>query len=270
MSAASTDFEPWLTAWGLEPDGWPFGTPYTRSLLMPVRHEGHPAMLKVAQGKEEIRGAALMAWWDGDGAAPVLAHEPPAILLARAEDPDALPRMAFEGRDAEADVILAEVVARLHAHDGPPPDQLVPLRPWFRSLERRKGEADVFGRAWACVEPLLAEPQEVRVLHGDVGHQNVLHFGTQGWLAIDPKGLIGERGYDYTNIFRNPAIRLAKPERFRGQLARIAELADLEPSRLLRWAIGHGALSCAWYADDGGDPRRGFGFVQMALRELGA
>jgi streptomycin 6-kinase len=29
----------------------------------------------------------------------------------------------------------------------------------------------------------------------------VLDFETSGWLAIDPKGLIGERGFDFANIF---------------------------------------------------------------------
>lgn len=31
-------------------------------------------------------------------------------------------------------------------------------------------------------------------LHGDLHHGNVLDFGASGWLAIDPKGLKGERG----------------------------------------------------------------------------
>jgi hypothetical protein len=27
-----------------------------------------------------------------------------------------------------------------------------------------------------------------------------------GWLAIDPKGLVGERGFDFANIFTNPDL----------------------------------------------------------------
>jgi streptomycin 6-kinase len=55
---------------------------------------------------------------------------------------------------------------------------------------------------------LLAEPREVGVLHGDLHHGNVLDFGVRGWLAIDPKGLLGERGFDFANIFTNPISQI--------------------------------------------------------------
>jgi streptomycin 6-kinase len=58
---------------------------------------------------------------------------------------------------------------------------------------------------------LLSSPQDEVVLHGDLHHGNILDFGTRGWLAIDPKGLLGERGFDYANIFTNPD--LAEPTR---------------------------------------------------------
>ena len=51
---------------------------------------------------------------------------------------------------------------------------------------------------------LLASPRDVTVLHGDIHHGNILDFGARGWLAVDPKGLVGERGLDYANLFCNP------------------------------------------------------------------
>ncbi len=42
-------------------------------------------MLKVATEPEERRGADTMTWWDGDGAAQVLAHEGDALLMERAK-----------------------------------------------------------------------------------------------------------------------------------------------------------------------------------------
>jgi streptomycin 6-kinase len=269
MGALSTDFEPWLTRWDLVPDGWPFGTPHTRSLLLPVRHRGQPAVLKIAGGPEEARGGALMAWWAGDGAAPVLAHAPPALLMARAADPDALPRLAFEGQDDAATAILCDVARRLHGHSRPPPPELAPLKRWFRSLRRRAPEGGLFGAAWVCVAPLLAEPQELAVLHGDLTHTNVLDFGDAGWLAIDPKGLVGERGYDYANLFRSPTLAMATPGRYRRQLALVAKLSDLAPARLHRWVIGHGALSAAWHAEDGAhqSAATALTFVEMVLAQ---
>ncbi len=50
-----------------------------------MRHRGKPAMLKLAIEAEERFGVMLMDWWDGDGAARVLARDDDAILLERAE-----------------------------------------------------------------------------------------------------------------------------------------------------------------------------------------
>lgn len=37
-------------------------------------------------------------------------------------------------------------------------------------------------------------------------------FGERGWLAIDPKRLLGERSFDFANIFTNPDLTdLAQP-----------------------------------------------------------
>ena len=44
------------------------------------------------------------------------------------------------------------------------------------------------------------------MLHGDLHHANVLDLGSSSWLAIDPKGLKGEQGFDYANIFTSPDL----------------------------------------------------------------
>jgi len=89
------------------------------------------------------------------------------------------------------------------------------------------------------------------ILHGDVAHQNVLGFGDKGWLAVDPKGLIGDRAYDYANIFRNPTTALTTPTRLRRQADVMAEGSGLESRTLLQWGFVHAALSVAWWLEDG-------------------
>jgi streptomycin 6-kinase len=270
MAGDDTEVERWLSRWDLEPDGWAFSTPYTRSLLIPVRRGSEAALLKIAGHPEEARGAALMAWWDGEGAAPVLAHEGPAILLARAEDPDALARMAFDGEDDEATAILCETAARLHETRGQtPPDGIIPLRQWLRSLEKARSLGGVYARAADIAAELLAAPQDIAVLHGDITHANVLDFGKRSWLAIDPKGLVGERGYDFANIFRSPTVQMATPDRFRRQLSLVARLAGLDQTRLLKWAIVHGTIAVAWAIEDGHRVgHRALRYSEMALAEL--
>jgi hypothetical protein len=69
-------FDDPLARWELVPDGAPIVTRSSR--LLPVRRHGVPAMLKVAVAAEERFESALMAWWDGKGAARVARDRPEA------------------------------------------------------------------------------------------------------------------------------------------------------------------------------------------------
>ncbi|MEN3976413.1 aminoglycoside phosphotransferase family protein [Emcibacter sp. SYSU 3D8] len=88
-------FDAYLDAWGLVPDGEPIHT-HTSDLL-PVRRSGMAAMLKIARNEEEQRGNRLMAWWNGNGAARVLAHLDGAVLLERAHG-GSLVNLSMTGR----------------------------------------------------------------------------------------------------------------------------------------------------------------------------
>ena len=129
----------------------------------------------------------------------------------------------------------------------------------------------MFIQADACARALLALPREVVILHGDIHHENVLDFGPRGWLAIDPKGLFGERAYDYLNLFCNPDIETAAaPGRLRRQLGVVAQAAALEPARLLQWILAFAGLSSAWTLDDGGDATLTLAVAQIAAAEARA
>ena len=182
-------FEPWLTRWGLTPDGAPFASLAGR--LLPVRQAGAAAILKLSHASEEIAGGALMEWWGGDGAARVLAREGEALLLERATGARSLAAMARGGEDDAATRILCAAGERLHApRPAPPPASLVPLQTWFRQLwPTAEAHGGLYAKSAAAARALLAEPREVGVVHGDLHHGNVLDFGERGWLAIDPKGL---------------------------------------------------------------------------------
>jgi streptomycin 6-kinase len=243
-------FEPWLKRWALVPDGAPIITPGSR--LLPVRLNDRPVMLKVALDVDEKYGNRLMTWWDGDGAAQVLAHHEDGLLLERAMGSRSLMHMAMNGEDDEASRILCSALARLHAPRETPPPPLVELGPWFASLRIATAQhGGLYALSLQTAENLLANPQDVVVLHGDMHHDNVLDFGERGWLAIDPKRVRGERGFDYANLMCNPDLPTATdPARFRRQLDVIVEAAGLDHRRLLQWVLAFAGLSAAWFLED--------------------
>jgi streptomycin 6-kinase len=263
-------FETYLSKWNLTPDGSHFATHCAQ--LLPVRQGDVPCLLKIAREAEEKAGSKLMVWWDGDGAAPVLAHDEDALLLLRAEGPQSLKQMARSGAegDAEATRILCRTIAQLHEPRNRPLPTLVPLTRWFRDLEpASRTHGGILLQSAAAAQVLLASPQNDVVLHGDIHHDNILDFGDRGWLVIDPKGLRGERGFDYANLFCNPDRELANSP---GRLQRLLEIvvaeSGIERRRLLQWILAWSGLSNAWILADGENADINFTIAEIAASEL--
>jgi streptomycin 6-kinase len=260
-------FDDYLERWGLTPDGESIIA--LSSGLLPVRSGGVPAMLKIALLDEERIGGLLMQWWGGYGAAHIMAHDENAILMERAISGTSLADLA-RNRDDDASRIICTVLGQLHTPRGQPPAALVALTEWFEPLraaaEARRG---LFAVAASTARHLLATQQDIVVLHGDMHHGNVLSFGVRGWLAIDPKGLIGERYFDYANIFCNPDHEIATmPGRLSHQVRVVADAAHLECHRLLAWIAAWAGLSAAFLVDDGLPPSSALTIVELAAAEL--
>jgi streptomycin 6-kinase len=262
-------FSEYLERWKLTPDGEVIATPTSR--LLPVRWRGTAAMLKIAVSQEERLGGLLMVWWIGKGAARVLAHEGDAILMERAERGPSLAYNARNGADDEASRAMCAVLAQLHAPRNPPSPALIPLTEWFDALwPAAEMHGGVLRVAAETAADLLATQRDVVVLHGDMHHENVLRFSSRGWLAIDPKGLVGERGFDYANIFCNPDSETATmPGRLVRQTRVVAEAAGLERSRLLAWILAWAGLSAAFSFEDGASASCALRIAELAAAELG-
>lgn len=264
-------FDDYLRDWDLIADGAPIVTWGSR--LLPVRRAGVPAMLKVALESEERYGALLLAYWDGDGAAKLLEYNGAAILLERAVGTTSLADLARNGRDDEATRIICATIAKLHAPRAKSPPELIPLPQWFRELEpAAAGHGGQLVTSAKLARKLLSDPQDVVVLHGDIHHDNVLDFGERGWLAIDPKRIVGERSFDYANIFCNPDLadttRPVAARHFQRRLETISEVAGLDRRRLLEWIVAWTGLSAAWFLSDGGSPETDLTIGALALAEL--
>jgi streptomycin 6-kinase len=259
--------ERWIERWDLTPDGAPIITHSSR--LLPVRYRGLPAMLKVAPG-EEKEGGAILHWWDGEGAVRVYALEDDAVLMERVEGQRSLVEMARHGDDDEATRILCAATDKLHRPRGKALPKAPTLHEWFEPLAPAAAErGGLLARADEAARHLLATPHDVVLLHGDIHHGNILDGGVQGWLAIDPKGLLGERTFDYANILRDPDGEVAlRPGRLRRQVTVIAEAARVERRRLLQWVLAFCGLSAAWIYADGESPDLDLAVAALAADEF--
>ncbi|MCA9793233.1 MAG: 3'-kinase, partial [Candidatus Eremiobacteraeota bacterium] len=99
------------------------------SHLFRVNYRGAPAVLKLLTPlgiKDESLGARTLAAWNGEGAVRLLAADEKAHLLEWVEG-EPLSSLVAAGQDGKATEILGQVVARLHAYQGPLPSGLTPL-----------------------------------------------------------------------------------------------------------------------------------------------
>ena len=84
-------------------------------------------------------------------------------------------------------------------------------------------------------------------------------LGPRGWLAIDPKGVLGDPGFDAANLFYNPLDRddLCRDP---GRIARMAEIfaktLGQTSTAILDHAFAYGCLSASWHAEDAQRRRR--------------
>lgn len=268
-------FNTWLNRWGLTPDGEPFETHTSQLLPVVVVKDGQKAILKITDDDSERIGCELMVWWNGNGAAKVLAHAAGAILLERATGTESLADMSWTGNDAQACRIICHAASRLHLSRNASTPALTPLHHWFRDLApAAKKHGGTLTRCTAVANVLLSSPHDEVVLHGDLHHGNILDFGTNGWLAIDPKGLVGERGFDYANIFTNPDLAeptrpvAIEPEIFTQRVNIVSEIARIERQRLLMWIVAWCGLSSVWFLQEGDSATVPLHIAELAMAEL--
>jgi streptomycin 6-kinase len=195
------------------------------------------------------------------------------LLIERATGTRSLVAMVLSGEDIETAEILADTVTKLHElRLKPIPKSLVPLNQHFESLFKRAAEHPLLNLSASVAKILLDTQRDVFPLHGDLHHYNVLDGGSRGWLAIDPKALLGERTYDVANLLRNPWPHgeiVHSADRMMRLAILYGDRLHLLRNRILAFALAHSGLSASWDLDDGLDPAYSLKCVEVLVPLVG-
>ena len=252
---SNKDLNYYLAAWNLSTPQLITQTP--TSHIYTVAYENEPVVLKLLSASEtkEQTGALALRYFDGHGAVRLLRYDEGAQLLEYAAG-DELVTLVERGQDENATRIIAEVLAQLHSvpQDGTC-DGFFVLDRWFGELfnraaaDRQAGSESIYVRSAALTERLLADQREVRVLHGDIHHRNIRQ-SARGWLAFDPKGLLGERTYDCANTLCNPVMpELVHNEaRLLTNAAILADALEIDLRRVLAFTYAYACLNASWWS----------------------
>lgn len=213
------------------------------------RADGSAAVLKLcALEPEFFTVIEALRRYDGCGAARLLQRLQPGRQLSVIAD------------DRRATALAAHVMR--HLRRAPPAGHGFPTAEcWADGLTRyrtRFGDRGPLSeRLVALAErlftDLLATAEPPVLLHGDLHHFNILSSG-DGWLAIDPKGVLGEPAYEAGALLRNPMPQIvAEPDLDRilnRRLRQLSEELGFDRERLCGWGIAQAVLSACAHLED--------------------
>lgn len=226
--------------------------------------DGNTAVLKCGVPNPELyTQIAALKHFNGQGVVKLLkADESLGVMLLENILPG-IPLTKLRNDDAATE-IFAEVMSKLHQ-----PIQnessFPTVQQWFEGFDRLYQQFD--GKAgplpFALVDcayqigvELINSMGERVLLHGDLHHTNILSATRESWLAIDPKGVVGEREYEVGAFIRNPMPTLITNMDTKKILTRridlLAELTGFDRKRLLGWSFYQAVLAAIWCFEDMG------------------
>lgn len=229
-----------------------------------VQADGTECVLKLGVINPELLcEIEALRLYDGRGIVRLLEADPErGVLLLERLQPGIPLRLVAE--DEIATAIAAGVMQQLW-RPVPANHPFPTVAGWARGMERLRQEFDggtgPFSRklvetAESLFADLLPTQAEPALLHGDLHQWNILRATRAPWLALDPKGVVGEPAYEVGAWLRNPVDRLADwPNLKRIQARRIAQFAEIlgvDRQRLIGWGIAQAVLSAWWSYEDHG------------------
>ncbi|MGW5617942.1 aminoglycoside phosphotransferase family protein [Streptomyces sp. NPDC003877] len=241
-----------LDHWALTPDGTPLHG--VSALVLPVRgRDGTPAVLKLQILDEESEGepVALRAW-NGDGAVRLLDHDEPTgtMLLERL---DATRMLSHVPDPHRAVVTIAELLAHLTSFPAPPgmrslgdiARRMLDQTPGALARVPDPEARGILADCAAAVREVVDEPGD-RLLHWDLHDENVLASDRAPWLAIDPKPLAGDPGFDLW-----PALAARyDPDDVRRRFDTMTGILALDRARAHAWTLARLLQNALWDIED--------------------
>ncbi|MFE6802723.1 aminoglycoside phosphotransferase family protein [Streptomyces sp. NPDC057681] len=245
--------EEFVERWDLRVDG-PAMHGMAALVLPVVRGDGTPAAVKFQILDEETEGEPVaLRLWDGDGAVRLLEHDDATgtMLLERLDSG----RMLDSVEDSrKAVLVIAELLARLTSRPAPEgmrrlsdiaADMLAQVP---SALAAVPGPVDraLLADCAAAVREVAGEVGD-RLLHWDLHFENVLAAEREPWLAIDPKPLAGDPGFDLKPAIDNRFDADEVVWRFDA----MSGVLGLDRERARAWTLGRVLQDSLWEIEDG-------------------
>jgi len=199
--------------------------------------------------------------FNGHGMVKLFAHDTQhnAILLQQAIPGKSLcsvyPDKVQDVIDNYSAVVKCLISVRQQNHD-----DFKHISDWLKAFDRvdkNKLPDGLIEKIILLKNELLASRGKEFILHGDLHHENILSDGNN-WIAIDPKGIVGEVVFEaacFNFIDRTEINNPNVPELFELRIKLLSEKLGLDSERLKNWVLVRLILGACWMVEDNGNPK---------------
>lgn len=223
--------------------------------------DGSEAVLKIGIPEDDspiFNETEMLKMLDGRGAVKFLrSDETRFALLLEKLNPGEHLKTVFPNDDAKAVQIAIEVLRKIQRKP-PSNHSFVLLEKWFKSFEKAENTAfpaQAVKKARNFYNEFTNEPKFL--LHGDFHHENILSAEREPFLMIDPKGIVGEIGYEISVFLNNHVWWLESAPDLQAKInyavVQFAEAFEIEPQALRKWAFAQAVLSAWWTFEENGE-----------------
>ena len=227
-----------------------------------ITSTNQPVVLKISCDEKNItQEMRALQYFDGNGSIQFISHHPMyhALLLQQAIPGTTLKSLYPSQIEYVMDSYI-DTMKKLHSKVLSNISNFCHIRDWLSAIDNIPAQAcptPLKEKAIALKNRLIASSKEEVFLHGDLHHDNILK-NKDCWLAIDPKGVVGDAEFEIAAFDFMYVNELANKNEVKNivenRINMLARKAHLNPQRIKDWVFVRLILMAAWYVEDGGNP----------------
>lgn len=224
------------------------------------KHYQSKVVLKISTHPDELaQEQQALIYYNGNGCVKLLAYDlEKAGLLLECIEPGTQLKNLFFSDQTQANTIAADVIKKLHRH---PISQTAAsgfktINQWLALLQNFKSDTiphRLLDKANKLAQKLLNTQANLYLLHGDLHQENILQKD-DSWIAVDPKGVVGELAYEIGTLIRNPAPELLAQknpqEIITHSINQLSKIFAVDRQRLIDWSFVQAVLATCWAVQD--------------------
>ncbi|HBR71026.1 TPA: hypothetical protein DIC20_05395 [Candidatus Dependentiae bacterium] len=233
-------------------------SPFTHNLLFSALSSRYncAVILKIFPSRKDfLHEQRALEYFNGIGCAQLIDYDTEKCgLLLEEIKPGTQLSTFFPREEDKATEYAAQVIKKLHSKPLAASQfkNFPKINNWLNLLNTFKDDKMspiLLQKAQTLAQKLLNSQGDLYLLHGDLHHENILKHN-DSWIAIDPKGVIGELAYEFGAFIRNPIPALLEQrnplEIMLNRALHFSTAFGINKQQILEWSFVQAVLAACW------------------------